>query len=114
MVLPNMDYLSPSNITFALGILAIIFSVFNYFKNPQIKADKTDALIQQRVQWTAESTERRFKEMNDNFRSLLLQSNNHIHTIDTKVDGLAKIVSVMSNEITRLATIIEERIPKKL
>lgn len=98
---------------FVLGIGGIIFSIFSYFKNPQIASDKQDALLAQQVQWGKESVDARFKAIQDSFQALLLQSNNHIHTVDTKVDALHGIVGTMGNEITRLATIIEERIPKK-
>jgi hypothetical protein len=98
---------------FGLGILGILFSVFNYFKNPQIDQDKRDALLAQQVNWQNESTDRRFKEMQESFNALLLQSNNHIHTVDTKVDKVNEGMTSMSNEITKLATIIQERIPKK-
>jgi cytolysin (calcineurin-like family phosphatase) len=105
------ELLTTGNIMFTLGILGIIFTIYNYFRNPQIAQDKKDALLDQQVQWTAESIDRRFKATQDNFQQLLLQSNNHIHTLDTKVDNLTTTIGTMSNEITRLATIIEERIP---
>lgn len=108
-----MDVLTPSNITFALGLLGILFAVYNYFRNPQVDADKKDALLGQQMQYFIEGTERRFKEVQDSFQGLLLQSNNHIHTVDTKVEALSTTIGAMSNEITRLATIIEERIPKR-
>ena len=106
-------YLTPSNITFALGLLAIIFTVYNYFKNPQIKSDKTDALMDQRLKWNTESSDKRFAEIQKNFEDLLLQSNNHIHTVEIKVDTVTMNMNIMSNEITKLSTIIEERIPRK-
>jgi hypothetical protein len=105
--------LTSSNIMFALGILGTIFTVYHYFRNPQINSDKKDALLAQQVGQQAESVERRFKDAQDSFNALLLQSNNHIHTVDTKVETLSTNMNIMSNEITRLATIIEERIPKR-
>lgn len=107
------ELITPSNITFALGILGVAFSVFLYFKNPQVNSEKQDALMEQKITYILKGTEQRFKDMQDNFNSLLLQSNNHIHTVDTKVDTLATNMNVMSNEITKLATIIEERMPKR-
>ena len=107
--------LSASNIAFIIGIfgvLGVIFTVYNYFKDPQIKGDKRDALLAQQVQWQNEGNERRFKEIQDNFQGMLLQSNNHIHTVEVKVDSLATSVNCMGNEVTKLSTIIEERIPK--
>lgn len=105
--------LTPSNIMFVLGILGAIFTVYNYFKNPQINSEKTDALLQQRVQWEKESTDKKFSEFGKRLEDAFLLASNHTHTVDVKVDGLIKTVGVMSNEITKLTTIIEERIPKK-
>jgi len=107
------DFLTPSNVTFIIGLLGIMFGVYNYFRNPQIKSEKTDALMEQRVSWMVDISDRRFKDMQDNFKELLLQSNNHIHTVDTKVDALQGIIIGMGQEIIKLGTIIEERIPKK-
>lgn len=107
-----------------LGVLGMLFTAYNYFKDPQDALDKrqavdqtaTDgkaAILAQQLQWSSESIDRRFKDMQESFQALLLQSNNHIHTVDTKVENLAGTIGTMSNEITRLGTIIEERIPKK-
>ena len=38
---------------------------------------------------------------------------NHIHTVDTKVDVLKGEVADLKGAVIRLTTIIEERIPKK-
>jgi len=105
--------LTPSNIMFVLGLLAIMFSIFRYFREPQEKAEKTDALMDQQMRWTSDATENRFKSMQESFNSLLLQSNNHIHTVETKVDRLHEGMGVLGQEVVKLATIIDERIPKK-
>lgn len=105
---------------FVLNLLGIIFLIYNSYRKPQVDSEKADiamkasaTLLEQRFQWNQEGIEKRFKEIQDNFQGLLLQSNNHIHTVDTKVDKLVDAVSRLSNEVTRLGTIIEERIPKK-
>ena len=105
--------LTPPNIMFVMNLLGIMFLVYNSFKNPQVAGEKKDALLAQQVQWMVEASDRKFKEMQDSFQSLLLQSNNHIHTVDTKVENLSGTVSGLGNEITKLGTIIDERIPKK-
>lgn len=95
-----------------LGLMGIIFTAYRSLTKPQIDNDKKDALLAQQIQWMVEGTDRRFKEMQENINNLLLQSNNHIHTVDTKVDILNTTISDMGNQVTRLATIIDERIPK--
>lgn len=104
--------LTSGNVTFGVFVIGTIFAVYLYFRNPQVDSDKRDALLAQQIEFFMKATADRFKEMQDSFNSLLLQSNNHIHTVDTKVEALTASMGVMSNQITRLATIIEERIPK--
>jgi len=98
---------------FTLGIIGMIFTVFSYFKNPQIDQDKRDALLAQQVNWQNEATDRRFKEMQESFQGLLLQSNNHIHTLDVKTDKLSEQVQQVSIQMAKLGIIIEERFPKQ-
>jgi len=106
-------FLTPSNIMFTLGLIGILFSVFSYFKNPQIDQDKRDALLAQQVNWQNESVEKRFKDMQEGFNGLLLQSNNHIHTLDVKTDKLSEQVQQVSIQMAKLGIIIEERFPKQ-
>lgn len=117
-------FLTSSNIMFAIGLVGVIFTVYLYFRNPQIRTEKimikekietekSDALMSQKLQWYKDASDVRFKEMQESFQSLLLQSNNHIHTVDTKVEVLTTCITEMGKDIVRLATIIEERIPRK-
>ena len=107
------EIITQSNITFVIAILAVLFGVYHYFKNPQIKSDKEDALFEQKMNYMTDANERRFQSMQENFKDLVLQSNNHIHTVDVKVENLSGVISTMGQEIVQLRTIIEERIPKK-
>lgn len=116
--------LTTSNITFTLGILAIIFSVYNYFHKPQEELEKNQSvsqkevegkalLLAQQVQWEKEANKKKFNEFGLRLDGAMAMAQNHIHTVDIKVDTLIGTVAAMSNEITRLSTIIDERIPKK-
>lgn len=105
--------INPSNIVFVIGLLGTLFGVYHYFRNPQIDSDKRDALIEQRMKFYGESTDRRFSDMQKQITDSQQLANNHIHTIDTKVDEVNINLAAMGKEITRLGTIIEERIPKK-
>jgi len=112
-----MTSLDTNDIGFIMGVIGlvgVVFTIYNYFRKPQISLEKKDALVDQQIRFMCESTDRRFDEMQKNFNGLLLQSNNHIHTVDTKVENLIKTIGIMSNEITKLSTIIEERIPKQV
>lgn len=105
--------ITPANILFALGLLGTIFTVFNYFRDPQIKAETTDALIEQKLKYINEANDTRFRTVQDTIAALTTQSQNHIHTIDTKVDTLVKSMNDTNINVARLATIIDERIPKR-
>lgn len=109
--------LTTSNITFALGLLGLIFGVYHYFKTPQIEEEKKQGLLAQQVQWEKENTSNRFLEVNSSLKDATTLAQNHIHTIDVKVDNLISVVNDMNvkvtSEISRLSTIIEERVPKK-
>ncbi len=113
-VIIQMNLLTPSNIMFVLGILSIIFSIYNYFKNPQIDSDRKDALLAQQVQWTIEGNERRFTEIQANVKDAFLLASNHTHTVDVKVDKLVEQVNALNLGITKINTILEERLPKKI
>lgn len=55
--------------------------------------------------------ERRFNDMGCRLDVAMTTAQNHIHTVDVKVDKLIETVGSMSNKITELSTIISERLP---
>lgn len=96
-------------VLFWIGIIGVIFTVYHYFRNPQIRTDKRDAIQEQQFKWVQETTERRFKDIQGNFTDLLSLNQNHLHTIDTKIEVLNEIVSSLGKDIVKLQTIVEER-----
>jgi len=129
-----------STIAILLSIIGIIFSVYHFFRNPQIDLDKKQALnderdknkatvldqkevetkaelLAQQFKSEKEDNNRRFSEIGERLDKSLTLAQNHIHTVDTKVDTLTQSVNRMNlnltKEITKLATIIEISIPKK-
>ena len=120
-----------------LGIGGVIFTIYNSFKNPQIKLEKEQikaekdledkasvlqqqeaesktALLEKQLCWEKEANEKRFAELACTLKDAMALAQNHIHTVDTKVDGLKGTVEQMGKDIVQLSTIINERIPKKL
>lgn len=90
------------NITFFIALGAAAFGVYQHFRKP----DEKNAL--------------RLSKLEDSFnlvqnfdKTLCQMRDNHIHTIEEMTKGNLEKIEKLSNEITRLATIIEERIPKK-
>jgi len=107
------EILTTSNVMFALGILGIIFSVYNYFRNPQIKSERIDALLDQRVKFANEMNDRRFVEVQKDIKVAFELAQNHSNEALAGVKELTSVVNSMGRELSKLSTIIEERIPKK-
>ena len=109
-----MTSLTAQNITFVLGLLGVLFGIYHYFKNPQITSEKKDALLAQQVQWTIESNNLRFKEMQESIKEAFTLAQNHTHTVEENVKVLTNTVNGMNLNITRelatLTAIINERI----
>lgn len=101
---------TPSTITFVLGLLGIMFTVYNYFRDPQIRSDQIDALMKQNLEFISKEFSARFKFLDEQFANL---RDNHVHTLETKIDSTNKDMGLMAVEIGKLSTIIEERIPKR-
>lgn len=101
------------NVFYVASMLGMIFLVWKSVQSPQERESQKAALLAQQVQSTVESVDRRFKDAQDSFNQLLLQSNNHIHTVDTKVENLTTLVVQIGKDMVELQTIIKERIPSK-
>lgn len=124
-----MDHLlTPSNITFVIGLVGIAFTIFLYFKNPQTALEQKTAveeketegrmgLLVKQLEWEKEASEKRFKDMAERLDAAFGLAQNHIHTVDEKITGYIEVSNKwhleVSNQLTRLETIIGERIPKK-
>ncbi len=105
--------LTTGNITFVIGIIGVIFSVYKSYRNPQVDLDKKQAVDQtaidgkasilaQQLQWTTESNDKRFAEMQLNLKEATALAQNHLHTVDTKVDALTSIVNTIENNVLRI------------
>jgi hypothetical protein len=107
-----------------LGIGGMVFTVYNSFKKPQIQLEKEQALteveidnnanlLRKQFDWDRDANEKKFCELGKKIEDAFLLASNHTHTVDTKVDKLIESVAQMGLGMTKLSTIIEERIPKK-
>ncbi len=107
-----------------LTVIGLIFTVWGKVKDPQVELDKRTALDKEEVdgkavllakqmEWDRIANDKRFSEMIDNNKTALAMAQNHVHTVDTKVDHLTGSVNILTNEVVKLATIIDERLPKK-
>lgn len=91
--------LSAVQLTLAvLAVFGVVFSVFLYFKNPQIKNDQ-DSI--------------RFREELDAMKKQILEiKETHLRSIEGDVKALTAAVAQLDRTVVRLTTIIDERIPK--
>jgi len=119
------EILTPLNIiSWILGVIGLGIGAYKSFNTPQSELDKREAIndektngkasvLAQQVKWEKEANEKRFAEMGTQITSAMTIAQNHIHTVDTKVDNLGAKVGDVEKSIVRLTTIIEERIPLK-
>lgn len=85
--------------TYVIGLGGAVFGVYSYFRNPQIKMDKAESIMALNI-----------VQLQKDFANL---RDNHIHSMDIKIDEQGKTIRDLLIQTTRLSTIIEERIPKK-
>jgi hypothetical protein len=127
------------HINYILGVIAIIsiiFSIWFAIRRPQEKTEINQAvvdkelankattleqkevetkviLLAQQVQWEKEANEKKFNEFSCRLTEAMTLAQNHIHTVDVKVDSLIGVVGEMKICMGELKTIINERIPRK-
>lgn len=91
------------NILDVATFIGIIFAVYLYFRKPQEKSEVTDAVFEVRFQT--------LEKMVINLRD------NHIHTIESKLDKHISDQQVTTEanirQMTRIETLLEERLPRK-
>jgi len=88
-------------VMFFIAMSGVIFGIYKTFRNPTTRnKEKISAL---------ESSFNGFQVLNEKIQNL---GDNHIHTVEKKVDALSENVISMGKELVRLTTIINERIPK--
>ena len=80
-------------------LIGVIFAVYLAFRKPQERSEITDAEMR--------------KDIIALRVDLVNLRDNHVHTLDTKLDATNKSVQDLALQLTRLNTIIEERIHKK-
>lgn len=89
---------TPQNIMFVIGLMGIVFTIYNYFKNPQIKTDQETISLKSEI--TVLKGE--IKEIKET----------HLRTLEGEIKNLNSSVNQLSGTVIKLATIIDERIPK--
>src|SRR4051812_4153529 len=89
------------SLTFILAIAAvgsIVFQVYNSWRSPQIATDQTTISLRQDII----NLKGEIKEIKET----------HLRTLEAKMETLNGNISTLSGTVIKLATIIDERIPK--
>lgn len=94
-----MQYFTPSNLTIGFLIISNLFSVFLYFKNPQVSIEKKMIVLDGKY--------------TDLARELSEIRQTNIVAINKNVTDLTSTVNKLELTVAKLSTIIDERIPKK-
>ena len=87
------------SLSYILGCAGMIFGIYSYFRNPQIKLEKGEGLMAMSI-----------KQLQLDLTNL---RENHMHTLDVKLDATNKSVCDLEVQVAKLSTIIDERIPKR-
>lgn len=81
-----------------LSICGIIFSIYLYFRNPQIKTDQVTIKLRD--------------DLTELQKQIVDIKETHIRSVESDIKSLTTSVNELSKTVVRLATIIDERIPK--
>lgn len=96
------EIITPSNITFALGILGVVFGVYHYFRNPQVDQDRRQYILEKEAELEKKAVDEKFESIEG-----------EISTLQEKIDSLLDIINEMNlrltTQITKLETTISER-----
>lgn len=121
---------------FAIGIITLLFSVWNKIKLPQEDLETKQALsekemdskatvlaqkemeskaliLEKQFQWYMDTNEKKFIYLGKLLDEAFTLATNHTHTVDVKVDKLIETSNLVAINIAKLETTINERIPKK-
>ena len=90
------------NVTFLIAIVATIFSVYHFFRKPDVDADKRICLLEQLLQ----------SEQSKNTELIKSQAN-HLHTLEKAIESNCKGIEKLQRDNVKLFTILEERLPQK-
>lgn len=99
-----MDHiLTTQSVSYFVGAVGILFGVYRYFKEPQVRTERKDAVQEVHLQMLKERVDMIYT--------------NHLPHIQARLDDihedLAKYEKTTGEQLVKLATIIDERIPKK-
>lgn len=91
--------LTSNNILFTITIAGVMFAIYRSYRDPQTSSERTDAVMGVRI---------------DNLQTAMDKIlSNHLPHLDAKIEDIHADVSQLKTTVTQLATVIEERIPRR-
>ncbi len=84
--------------TIAMG--SLLFGIYNYFRNPQIKTDQVTLKLRD--------------DLNEVQKQVTEIKETHIRSVEIDIKTLTTAVNDLSKTVIKLSTIIDERIPKQI
>jgi hypothetical protein len=95
--------LTAESISYILGIcglVSILFTVYNSFRNPQIKNGEDNIRLREEL----DALKKEVTEI----------KTSHLVTVEKNIADLSKNIHDLALNVTRLSTIIDERMPKQV
>lgn len=96
-----MALLTPQNIGMIVGLvnlIGLLFAIYLYFRNPQIKTDQDTALLREEM-----------AQIKKDFTEL---KTNQLTLMQNDIKKLSETIQDLSKTVIKLSTIIDERIPR--
>ena len=93
--------LDAQNLSYVLGILgliSILLTAYNSYRNPQIDTDKTTLKLREDIDT--------LKEIVDEVKE------KHLRAVEQDLRKLSDTIQQLSTTVVKLSTIIEERVPR--
>lgn len=103
--------LNGSTIAIAILILTNLATIYGRLRNPQIKTDLATQKLQEEMNAQKSAFEKEVLELK---KEILEMKTMHIAGMEKDMKDLTASISALKNELTRLSTILDERIPKKI
>lgn len=101
-----MNYLTPANITFVLGLIGILFTVFKLIFYPQKEAKTNELLLDQKANFLRDEYDKKFATLDIRFAEITKDNQNHLHTLEKQMDTLTNIIIQQGKDLVRLETTI--------
>lgn len=107
-----MELITQSNVMFVIGLIGIGFTVFKSIFDPQKKSETNDLLMDQKADFLRSEYDKKFISIDDRLNELAKNNQNHLHTLETKLDALTKLVVDNGKDLVRIETTMNIKLPR--